>query len=379
VKVGLVVLGGVARVSQQGWVPCLHWLIERLARRHEVHVFSLLGAPRPDRYTLLGATVHHAGARPRRLRTLAAIVAEHRRAPFDLLHAFWVVPAGLVAACGGRLLGRPVLMHAAGGELVRLADIGYGGRLHWRGRVAVRLALSRAARITAASDAMIEALRRLGYRAERLPLGVDTTRWPVAPPRPRAPGEAARLVHVASLNRVKDQLTLLRAARRLADLGVAFRLDVAGPDTLGNEIQELAANLDLRDQVRFHGHLPHEQLHALVSAAHLLWLSSRHEAGPLVVLEAAIVGVPTVGTAVGHVREWAPEAAVAVPVQDAEALARAAVKVLADDERRMALAREAQRRALACDADWTARRFDALYAEVLEPRGSDRRAQSHAQ
>ena len=35
--------------------------------------------------------------------------------------------------------------------------------------------------------------------------------------------------------------------------------------------------------------------------ADLFWLTSRHEAGPVAVLEAAVAGVPTVGTAVGQV------------------------------------------------------------------------------
>jgi glycosyltransferase involved in cell wall biosynthesis len=95
-----------------------------------------------------------------------------------------------------------------------------------------------------------------------------------------------------------------------------------------------------------------------------LWISSRHEAGPLAVLEAAVAGVPTVGTAVGHIAEWSPDAAVAVPVGDAASLARETASLLGDDRRRLALALEAQRRALAQDADWTARRFEELYEEV---------------
>jgi glycosyltransferase involved in cell wall biosynthesis len=46
------------------------------------------------------------------------------------------------------------------------------------------------------------------------------------------------------------------------------------------------------------------QLRPIVEAADLMILSSCHEAGPLVMLEAAVAGVPTVGTAVGHIREW---------------------------------------------------------------------------
>lgn len=368
-KLGLVVLGGVARRPEDGAVPCLHWLLERLARRHEVHVFSVFGAPRPDRYEFLGATVHHAGASPKTLRALAAIVAEHRRAPFRVLHAFWVLPAGVIASCAGTLLRRPVVIHVAGGELVALPDIGYGGLRTRRGRLWVRFALAGARRLTAASGPTIAALRERGYTAEQVPLGVDRARWPVAAPRRRRAGTPARIVHVASLNPVKDQGTLLRAARHLADRGVDFRLDIAGGDTLHGAVEGLARELGLGERVRFHGYLAHEQLYPIVKDADVLWLSSRHEAGPLVTLEAAIAGVPTVGTAVGYVADWAPTAAVAVPVGDADALADATHRLLADDERRMALASEAQRRALAHDADWTARRFEAIYEELVNHPG----------
>lgn len=374
-KVAVVVLGGVPPAPAVGRVPCIQWVIERLARRHEVHVFSLLGPEPPGRYPLLGATVHHAGASPVVLRTLASLLAEHRRARFDVMHAFWIMPAGLIAAVAGRVLGVPVLMHVAGGELVALRDIGYGGRQTWRGRLAARFALRGAARITAASAPMIHQIGTLGFAAERVPLGVDRRRWPPAEPRPRQAGARAKLLHLAALNPVKDQTTLLEAAKRLRDSGMDFQVDIVGQDTLGGAIQAAARDLGLTDHVRFHGYVLHEELRDLVAAADILWMTSRHEAGPIVVLEAAVVGVPTIGTAVGHIAEWAPEAAVAVPVGDATALAGETLAVLRDEPRRLALAREAQRRALTFDADWTARRFEELYHDVLtgaRPRGPDR-------
>jgi hypothetical protein len=82
--------------------------------------------------------------------------------------------------------------------------------------------------------------------------------------------------------------------------------------------------------------------------------------------------VPTVGTAVGHVAEWAPDAAVAVPIQGAESLASETARLLGDDVRRLSLAREAQRRALAQNADWTAAQFEAVYLEVSEASGKGR-------
>jgi len=102
-------------------------------------------------------------------------------------------------------------------------------------------------------------------------------------------------------------------------------------------------------------------------------VSSRHEAGPVAMLEAAAVGVPTVGTAVGHVRDWAPDAAVAVPVGDAAALAGAIAELLRDDARRLAIARRAQELALREDADWTCARIEELYAELV-PRPERERA-----
>ena len=89
----------------------------------------------------------------------------------------------------------------------------------------------------------------------------------------------------------------------------------------------------------------------------------------MAVLEAALAGVPTVGTDVGHVNEWAPDAAVAVPVGEARALADAVTSLLDDEPRRLALARAAQVRAIAIDADFTAASFERLYSEMLAQRG----------
>ncbi len=383
-KIGFVVLGGVDRGGEQRVTPCLLWLLERLARQHEVHVFALRQEPQPCRYDLLGAHVSNIGRRPRRVRALAQIVAEHRRSPFHVLHAFSAAPMGVIAGAAGRLLRVPVVLHITGGELVSLPDIGYGGRANWRGRLWLRTASASAARVIAPSKTTQQEARELGIAAEYLPFGVALDRWPARDPRerpaqdsleprgahqahdsrapdPRAP---ARLIHVASLNRVKDQKTLLRAARRMLAAGASFHLDIAGEDTLGGEIQRFAEERGLRDVVTFHGFLTHAKLRPLVEQAHVLLVSSRHETGLIAALEAAVAGVPTVGTAVGHLPEWAPEAALTVPVGDAEALAEATIELLRDEPRRLAIAQRAHARAIRENADWTARRIMEIYEEL---------------
>jgi glycosyltransferase involved in cell wall biosynthesis len=363
VKIALIVPGGVDRSGEYRVIPALLALIARLSARDELHVFALHQEPCRASWELAGARVHNIGAgRAPPLRTLRAICAEHRRAPFTLVHSIWSATPGLIAVSAAAILRIPSVVHLGGGELAALSEIGYGGRLTWHGRLREAGVLRAASRVTAASTTMIEALAALGIAAQRVPLGVDRASWPARAPAHRDPGAPARLIHAASLNRVKDQPTLLRALALLERLGVDYRMDIVGEDTLQGEIQALTARLGLSGRVRFHGFLPQRDLLPLMRDAHLLMMSSRHEAGPLVVLEAGVAGVPAVGTAVGHIAEWAPEAARAVPVGDATALAHATFELLAHEEHRLGLAREAWRRAQEEDADYTARTFRSIYA-----------------
>jgi glycosyltransferase involved in cell wall biosynthesis len=366
-KVALVVPGGVDRSGEVRVIPALLALLKRLAARHEVHVYALYQEPRPDEWPLLGAHVHNIGGPGGRLgllRAVAAIRAEHRAAPFQVLHAIWSGACGVVAVGAAKLLRLPSVIHVAGTELVALPEIGCGGRLTWRGRLREALVLRGATALTAASVPMLEQLGALGLGGQRLPLGVDLEAWPSRAPVRRDPLATLRLVHVASLNRVKDQATLLRAAALLARRDVDFHLDIVGEDTLGEQRQSLARELGVADRTTFHAFLTQARLRPVLAAAHVHLVTSLHEAGPVALLEAAALGVPTVGTRVGHLAEWAPEAALAVDIGDADALARAIARVDADEDLRLRLAHEAHRRALREDADHTFTLVDELYGAL---------------
>ncbi len=371
-KLALVVPGGVHGSGTQDVIPAVLALVERLAARHELHVFALFQQPEPARWALRGAQVHAVGGRARSApwRALAAIAGEHRRAPFELVQSLWAGPCGMTAVLAARLLSLPAAVHVAGGELAALREAGYGGLLTWRGRLRERWVLRRADAVTAASAPILAQIAAQGVTARRLPLGVDLRAWPPRAPRPRRVGEPLRLLHLASLNRVKDQTTLLRAVARAAAAGLPLRLDVIGIDTLGGAVQAQARALGLDDGlVRFHGFLPQPGCRPWVAQADLLVMASRHEAGPLALLEAAVAGVPGVGTAVGHFAEWAEQgAAVAVPAGDDEALARAILRLGADEPQRLALAARAQALACAEDADHTAAAFEALHEALLAGR-----------
>ncbi len=367
-KIAWVVPAGVSH-HKMHTIPALMWLVGRLTRRHDLKVYALHRAAAPTRENVLDAEVLNDGGAFRHLRVIQAIQAEHRREPFDLVHSIWAGTVGLVGALAARRIGRPHLVHIAGGELVGIHSIDYGGGLSLRQRCVNRWVLGRAAVVSAASAPIIEAARAFGARAIRIPLGVDRETFPPREPVARDRFRPVRVLQVASLNLIKDQGMLLRAIANVVAAGRDVELDIAGLDGMNGEIHELARSLGLGTRVRFHGWVDSARVREVASRADIHVVSSLHEAGPVAMLEAAMLGVPTVGTQVGHVSEWAPDAALAGPPGDAAALATNLIRLIDDDALRLALAAEARRRALADDADCTARLFEAQYRSVLATHG----------
>jgi len=365
VKIAILTPGGVDRSGTERVIPCLLWLIERLVRvGDEVHVFALNQEPSPGRWRLLGAEIHNAGRRPQSLILLSLLLGEHRRRPFDVLHAFWAAGPGTVGAAAALLLRVPLLLTLPGGDVANHPSIGYGGRLSLAGRIRLGLATATADMITVPSDTMREQARQAGISAVTLPLGVALDRWPLRQPRARNGSAPVRLLHVGSLNPVKNQEMLLQAVAILKDQGFSFELQVIGWDTFGGVIQRRAIELGLVDRVCFRGFMPHAELRTWFEWADLLVVSSIHEAGPLVMLEAAIAGVPTIGTSVGHIADFAPEAAIAVAVGDSMGMANAILHLATDENKRLRLAAIAQQRARWADADFTAAHFRRFYEDL---------------
>lgn len=366
-RIALVATGGFDRSGRDKIIPALVALVERLALAHDVIVYVLRYHDRPDTYQLAGATIRDLGSPRGVWRQTAALVRALRAdAPFDVLHAYWGVPAGLATAAAGRVLGVPVVVTCDSGEFVGLADIGYGQQLRLRHRVAIRAATRLAARVTVCTSYQATLARGHGVQPEIVPLGVDLGVF--ARRREIREGPPWRLLTVASINPVKDHETLLRAFSQLVARGVDATLDCVGDDTRRGSAHALAASLGVAGRVTFHGFLPSDALVPLYHAAHLSVSASRHEAAGVVLLEAAACGVPILGSRVGYIADWAPEAATGVTPGDPRALAHALEALLADAGRRRATSDAAHRWAVEHDADASARAFDALYRQIAYAR-----------
>lgn len=155
--------------------------------------------------------------------------------------------------------------------------------------------------------------------------------------------------------------------------GVRFLLAGDGPERARLEGQARALGLERR--VEFLGVVPHDKVPSLIDRATVVLMPSRREGLGLVAIEAAYMGRPTVATSVAGLVEVVAhgETGLLAPKEDAAALSRAVLTLLARPETARRMGDAARRRARdVFDLQRCADRFDNLYRRLArrhpEPR-----------
>jgi glycosyltransferase involved in cell wall biosynthesis len=174
-------------------------------------------------------------------------------------------------------------------------------------------------------------------------------------------------VTIANYRRHKDYPTLLAAARLLRDQGRPVRFAAVGQGPLAPDIHKEHARYRLGDDFQLLGYRP-DALDVL-AAADVFVLSSRQEGLPVALMEALVLGLPVVATAVGGIPEGVTHGVegLLIPPERPDQLAGAIAQLVADRALRSRLAQGATRRGANFDVRRVVRRYEDSYQKLARP------------
>lgn len=178
---------------------------------------------------------------------------------------------------------------------------------------------------------------------------------------PSYPG-APYVIAVGDLRAKKNLAALISAFAAARRAGAPHELVLAGAD--GGEQARLRALADGLP-VTFTGYVDDARLDALIAGAELLVHPSLYEGFGLVILEAMARGTPVLAARATALPETGGEAAAYFEPADGDDFAHQLQRLLADPERRAALAAAGRERAAAFSWEATARATAAVYRELL--------------
>lgn len=220
--------------------------------------------------------------------------AEHKKRPFDLIHAQVAYPDGWAAARLAEDLNLPLVLTLHGQELQKI--------VHWSNKLKslVEEALHKAAAVVVPSAKMEALARKHGVPAAKLHVvfnGLD--------PLPQA--ELPREIQ----EKIKGKQVLLSVGRLEQEKGFQHNIEalnmlkeghpdliylLVGDGAYRGRLQELTKQLRLQERVIFAGLQPRDKVQPYYANSHVFSMPSRDESFGIVYLEAMAAGLPVIGT-----------------------------------------------------------------------------------
>jgi glycosyltransferase involved in cell wall biosynthesis len=198
----------------------------------------------------------------------------------------------------------------------------------------VKPSLDRAASLVVPSGFLRQVFSDFGVSARVIPNVVDLDTFSPVPARPA--GDEFTLVVTRNLEPIYGLDTALRALALAREREPGLRLDIAGSGPARGELQALAAQLGLGDQVRFLGRLERAEVVELYRRADAMLNPTRVDNMPNSVLEALACGLPVISTNVGGVPYIVEDGVTALLVEPDQprVMAEAMVRLCRDCELR---------------------------------------------
>ena len=253
----------------------------------------------------------------------------HAEQRFDLVHAHFMFPDGVVGARLARRFGIPAVVteHTDWQQTFDAQPAIKAQVLEALPRIRMVLPVSPSLRrgITEMADNRVE--------IRVLPNVVDETIF--SPPEAETTRDLHQLLFVGLIRQVKGLDVLIRALAALAPRRSRIHLLVIGGSFYRSyqrdeeAVRRLAAELGVSERIRFVGQCTPAEVAASMRRSALLVVPSRRETFSAVTVEALACGIPVVATRCGGPEEiMGPGSGRLVPVEDPIALAAAIEEVL---------------------------------------------------
>lgn len=207
-----------------------------------------------------------------------------------------------------------------------------------------------------------------GVDAEEVTRSAGVAGFRTAEPDVTHIGIAGRLVAVKRVDLFIEAAALL--SRESPERRWKFHIFGEGP--MRARLETLAGERRLRDQVAFHGH--RSDIATCVGSLDALVMCSDHEGMPMIALEAAVLGIPTVAHAVGGLVDVVPQEFLVVR-HDAPGYRDGILRALGADGRAIAKTRAAET-VVKYSAARNAEKVRALYEELAAARDDERTERS---
>lgn len=343
---------------------------ELAALGHRVDLMTMAYDDLPRRETVHGVEVHRVPCLRRRreishAHELASYVVSAipralelvRRVRYDVHHAHFIFPDGVIAYALRKRTGMPYLITAHGSDVP-----GYNPdrfTLHHKILTPLwHLITSNAAQLVCPSEALQKLIARANGHCPLtlIPNGVSPGRFRASEPK------QDRILMVTRMFQRKGVQYALDA---LVGLDLGYRVSIVGEGPYLSELRQRADRLGL--SVDFHGWLENDspQLRELFETSRIFLFPSEAENFPVVLLEAMAAGMAIITTRETGCAEVVGDAAVVVDSRNAVQIRGALCELMADRERCAQLGRAARARLEECYA-WraVANRYLDSYARL---------------
>lgn len=275
---------------------------------------------------------------------------------YDLIHAHFLMPTGVLGAALKRLSGLPLVVTVHGSDVP-----GYNPDRFKRGH---RLLFPTWKRLVRSADAIISPSAYLRDLLQRsLPAPVTVVPYGFSPAAPIGVARRRRILFASRLFPRKGAQFLLDA---LAGLDLAdWEVVIAGDGPMLEPLKAQAQRLGL--PVQFPGFVKGQALQELYASSAIFVFPSLHDNFPVVLLEALSHGCAVITSDCTGMPEVVGEAGLLVRPHDIDGLRAAIARLMADAALRDELGARARRRI--AELSWT-RILDQhleLYGRVLSP------------